>query len=260
MHYYQHHIGDFIKDTSYLTNEETAIYLKLLWLYYDTEQPLPNNIFTLSVKTNCRNNETALKGILEMFFLLKDDSFWHHTRCDTEIAHYHSMLNSASKAGKASAAKRAANKTSTNMQQLFNNRLTDVQLTNNHKPITNNHIKTIPIPEGMNVVVWADYLALRNKQKKPLTETALKGLQREADKAKKPLVDVLQICCERGWIGFKSEWVEESGQSVKPNNQSWRTNDGLMMAKALELGLTTVGLQRYDIINKIDATLRSRGL
>ena len=33
-----------------------------------------------------------------------------------------------------------------------------------------------------------------------------------------------------------------------------------MMAKAQELGLHTIGLQRYEIVNKIDATLRSRGL
>jgi hypothetical protein len=85
-------------------------------------------------------------------------------------------------------------------------------------------------------------------------------LQREADKAKIPLVDALQICCERGWVGFKAEWIAESTQAAKPNNQAWRTNDVLMMAKAMELGLHTVGLQRYDIVNKIDATLRSRGL
>jgi uncharacterized protein YdaU (DUF1376 family) len=49
MHYYQHHIGDFIKDTSFLTNEEVGIYLKLLWIYYDTEKPLPNSLFELSM-------------------------------------------------------------------------------------------------------------------------------------------------------------------------------------------------------------------
>jgi uncharacterized protein YdaU (DUF1376 family) len=137
MHYYQHHIGDFIKDTSFLTNEEVGIYLKLLWIYYDTEKPLPNSLFELSMKVNAREQQDALKGILEMFFQLIDDS-WHHTRCDKEIANYQQQIDTASKAGKASAAKRAMNKNTTNDEQTFNERSTDVQPTNNHKPITIN--------------------------------------------------------------------------------------------------------------------------
>jgi len=141
MHYYQHHIGDFIKDTSFLTNEEVGIYLKLLWLYYDTEEPLPNSMFDLSMKVNAREQQDALLGILNMFFILKDDK-WHHTRCDKEISHYHQLIDTASKAGKASAAKRAMNKKSTGVQRAFESSTTDVQPTNNQEPITNNHIKT----------------------------------------------------------------------------------------------------------------------
>jgi uncharacterized protein YdaU (DUF1376 family) len=40
MHYYQHHIGDFIKATSRLTDGQAMAYLRLLWMYYDTEKPL----------------------------------------------------------------------------------------------------------------------------------------------------------------------------------------------------------------------------
>ena len=132
MHYYQHHIGDFIKDTSYLTNEEVGIYLKLLWIYYDTEQPLPNDLFVLSMKVNARDNEPAVKGILEMFFELSASDVWIHHRCNREIEQYQALLNNASKAGRASAEKRALAK------QTFNDRSTDVQLTMNHEPGTNN--------------------------------------------------------------------------------------------------------------------------
>ena len=140
MHYYQHHIGDFIKDTSFLTNEEVGIYMKLLWLYYDTEKPLPNSLHELSMKVNGRDKEQAISGLLGMFFTLEEGS-WHHKRCDREIAHYHQQLEAASKAGKASAAKRALNKRSTDVQQPFNDRSTTVQPTNNQQPITNNHSK-----------------------------------------------------------------------------------------------------------------------
>ena len=141
MHYYQHHIGDFIKDTSFLTNEEIGIYLKLLWIYYDTEKPLPNNLFELSMKTRTRDNTEMLSGLLEMFFSFNTaEDCWHHNRCDNEIQNYKQQLTIASKAGKASALKRALNKNPTGVQQAFNDGSTDVQPTNNHKPITNNQL------------------------------------------------------------------------------------------------------------------------
>jgi uncharacterized protein YdaU (DUF1376 family) len=137
MHYYQHHIGDFIKDTSFLTNEEVGIYLKLLWLYYDSETPLPNSLLDLSMKVNAREQKDSLLGILNMFFVFKDDC-WHHNRCDKEISHYHQQLTTASKAGKASALKRALNKDSTGVQRALDSCSTGVQPTSNHEPITNN--------------------------------------------------------------------------------------------------------------------------
>jgi len=142
MHYYQHHIGDFIKDTSFLTNEEIGIYLKLIWLYYDSEKPLPNNLFELGMKTGTRDNTEMLSGLLEMFFSFHSiEDCWHHNRCDKEIAHYKQQLTTASKAGKASALKRALNKNPTSVEQTLNERSTEVQPTNNQQPLTKNQEK-----------------------------------------------------------------------------------------------------------------------
>lgn len=139
MHYYQHHIGDFIKDTSFLTNEEVGIYLKLMWLYYDTEKPLPDDLFVLSMKTNARDADHLVLGLLQMYFTLVAGE-WHHVRCDKAISAYHQQLDAASKAGKASADKRKLNDCSTTVQRALNDCSTTVQPTNNHKPITINHI------------------------------------------------------------------------------------------------------------------------
>jgi uncharacterized protein YdaU (DUF1376 family) len=212
MHYYQHHIGDFIKDTSFLTNEEVGIYLKLLWLYYDTEQPLPNSLFELSMKVNARDQQDSLNGILNMFFTLRND-LWHHNRCDKEISHYHQQLTTASKAGKASAAKRALNRNSTGVERALDLRSTDVQPTINQEPITINHkpnkeTAIAVCPVNVEEQVWADFLALRKVKKAPMTVTALAGIMREADKANWSLNRAISECVARGWTGFKAEWVE----------------------------------------------------
>jgi hypothetical protein len=192
---------------------------------------------------------------LHEFFQESDEGFIHN-RCDVEITKYRAKSEQASRAGKASAVARAS-ASLTPVQRSLNQSL----IINQESLIINKESKkTIPIPDGMDVSVWEDYLKVRKAAKKPLTETALKGLTREAEKAKISLKEAIQICCERGWIGFKADWIRESKSAHHNKNEDWRNNDGLMLAKANELGLHTVGLQRYDIINKIDATIRSRGL
>jgi len=190
MHYYQHHIGDFIKDTSFLTNEEVGIYLKLLWIYYDTESPLPDSVFDLSMKVNARDQKDALVGILNMFFKLEDDQ-WHHTRCDKEISFYHQQIDTASKAGKASAAKRAMNKRSTGDEQAFNERSTSVQPTNNHKPITINHKPKVESTRGSRLS--PDFC---------LTEDWTNFCQQERP----------DLNAQKVFASFKDYWVAKAGQ------------------------------------------------
>lgn len=60
---------------------------------------------------------------------------------------------------------------------------------------------------GVDPQVVTDFKALRAKHKAPITKTAIDGILREADKAGTSLEGALRICCERGWRGFKADWV-----------------------------------------------------
>lgn len=57
---------------------------------------------------------------------------------------------------------------------------------------------------------WRDFLSHRVAIKAPITQTAIDGIRREADKAKMTLADALREICARGWRGFKAEWVKKS--------------------------------------------------
>jgi uncharacterized protein YdaU (DUF1376 family) len=209
MHYYQHHIGDFIKDTSFLTNEEVGIYMKMIWIYYDTEEPIPNSLTELSMRVNARGKEDLIKGLLDLFFISSTQG-WHHKRCDKEIEHYRQQLEFASKAGKASAAKRALNKTLSGFKQESNDRSTTVQPTNNQQPLTNNQKKNkfvVVKPENIPEKLWDDFLELRKSKKAPLTERAWNAILRESKKAGLTLEAALEEICERTWVSFKAEWV-----------------------------------------------------
>ncbi len=86
MHFYPHHIGDFIKATARLNDAQCMSYLRLLWVYYDTEKPLPNDPDSLAFEIGAEPKNVAL--ILKHFFTLEADDFWHHSRCDLELAKY----------------------------------------------------------------------------------------------------------------------------------------------------------------------------
>ena len=127
MHYYQHHIGDFIKATARLSDSQSMAYLRLLWMYYDTEKPLKPDTKVLSFQIGATVEETEL--LLESFFWLAENG-WHHTRCDQEIAEYRSFLDKKSNAGKASAERRK-NIRSTGVEQVLDSSATGEQLTTN---------------------------------------------------------------------------------------------------------------------------------
>jgi len=137
MHYYQHHIGDFIKATARLSDTQSMAYLRLLWMYYDSEKPLKPDAKVLAFQIGASVEETEL--LLESFFWLAENG-WHHTRCDQEIAEYRAFLDKKSNAGKASAERRKNNR-STGVEQVLDSSSSDEQLTTNQQPLTNNQSK-----------------------------------------------------------------------------------------------------------------------
>ena len=89
-------------------------------------------------------------------------------------------------------------------------------------------------PESVSEQVWEDFSALRTKRRAPITETALRGIQREAEKAGISLEAALSTCCERGWQGFKAEWYRREKLEQKnaskaeyqlPSNDDWDNFD-----------------------------------
>lgn len=79
-------------------------------------------------------------------------------------------------------------------------------------------VSNVQKPESVSEQVWEDFSALRTKRRAPITETALRGIQREAEKAGISLEAALSTCCERGWQGFKASWYEKdkTEQNVAP--------------------------------------------
>ena len=225
MHYYKFNISDWHLATSHLSLEEEAIYFKLINFYYDSEQYIPLETQTVIRRLRLTNYSELFEQILHEFFTKSDDG-WHHKRCDDEIAKYHAKAKVNKTVGKLGGRPKKTQTVSKNNPQ--------ETLTNNHKPITNNHKLNINTPEGVDTSLFKDYLEVRKAKKAKWTETAYKGLQREADKAKMSLSDVMQMCCERGWAGFKAEWVKE--EVTRHKQLPLVTNEQIEEAYKIECG------------------------
>lgn len=222
MHYYTFNIGDYASHTKGLELLEDLAYRRILDEYYLGDGPLKGSHELVARQIGMRGHEDAVLFVLQQFFD-QTDSGWVNSRAEREIEAYRSKREKASNAGKASAERR------------FNGRSTDVQPTNNHKPITNNQViekrTSAPLcPEGVSEQVWKDYLAVRKAKRSPITDTALKAIDKEAGKAGWSLEKALSECAARGWIGFKAEWVEKA----KTQNLSFAERDELLRRKKYE--------------------------
>lgn len=71
-------------------------------------------------------------------------------------------------------------------------------------------------PPDVDPKVWADWLQVRKGKRAAVTNTALDGWRREAQKANLSLEAALRIACERGWQSFKAEWLVDGRKSDKP--------------------------------------------
>lgn len=215
MHYYNFHIGDYKSHTHHLSLIEDLAYRRLLDLYYLTEKPIIGDQAARLIGMREHGHEVLC--ILLEFFEETPQGFISK-RADAEIASYKAM----SEGGKKGAEKRWGKVAIGGV--LGGDSIPNQPLiaTNNQEPITNNHKKTKDtyspsahlVSLGADESIVKDWLTLRKAKKAAVTETAINGIVREAKKAMWPLSDVLAKSCERGWTGFKAEWV--AGE-VAPN-------------------------------------------
>ena len=210
MHFYSFNIGDYISHTKHLSNMEDLAYRRLLDLYYLHERTLNEDVAIVARKINMRDNVPEVEVVLEEFFILEVGKGWINPRADEEIEKYQSKVQSAIRAGKASALARS-NARSTTVQP------NKKQETLNNKQETYNN-KTLKRPRNVTKKTWDDFLVHRKNKKAPLTETAFIGIKNEVKKTTISLEEALIMCQARGWQSFKSDWINKEQKSFATTN------------------------------------------
>lgn len=89
MNYYKRHIGDYAKDTSWLTTYQHGVYALLLDWYYASQKPIPVNLTYRIVRARSGPERQAVDEVVAAFFdVTKSPGFAHSKRADLDIAKY----------------------------------------------------------------------------------------------------------------------------------------------------------------------------
>lgn len=155
----------------------------------------------------------AVKFVLSRFFKLNENGQFIQDRILEELFEYQSKADKNKQIAHERETKRKEK--STVRARVVNDSLqishasspNHKPITTNQEPITKNHKPKIQKPDGVLDSTWNDFVILRKEKKAAITETALNGIYREAMKAGMSLEQALRTCCERGWQGFKADWV-----------------------------------------------------
>jgi len=242
LHYYQFNIGDYASHTRHLTVIEDAAYRRLLDFYYLHEKPI--KVHDIARQIGMREYEAEVFSVLDEFFLSTPDGFVN-SRADKEIAHFHSKIEQASKAGKASA------------EQRLNKRSTDVQPTNNQEPITNNHkpIKPPLPPKGeLFDLFWkaypkkvgkdAAYKAFaKRKPDEQLVKTMIASVRKQADTEQWKKDGGQFIPHASTWLN-EGRWQDETEIGAE---QDWR-----LTRKGVESMAERLGLESWNQMCQFD--------
>ncbi|AXT46378.1 hypothetical protein [Chromobacterium rhizoryzae] len=186
--------------------------------------------FIMLLCMRCSNGDVTLQDCEVAFQLRITDEEWSETKsvfiakgfideCNN-ILHWNKRQyvsdSSAERVRKHRESKRSTSKRGCNVTVTPPDTDTDTEVTTGVVTISapiaaekkSRHITTSDLERiGVSKQVAADYLDLRKQKRSKLTQTALDGITKEAFRAGMSLEAALRTCIERGWQGFKSEWV-----------------------------------------------------
>lgn len=205
MHYYPHHIGDFIKDTANLDDHQLATYLRLIWAYYTEEKPFDDDCEGIAFAM--RSDEKTVRLLLKHYFSL-EDGMWFHSRCEREIEIFKGKSEKARNS--ANARWKNANAMRTHSDGNANEPVSDA----NQEPRTKNQEKiknTRPAKAELDAAFEVFWKAYPKKVSK-----------KDAAKAWGKIKPDKHQSIMRGLFNHMSceQWVKDNGQYI-PNAATW---------------------------------------
>jgi len=206
MHYYQHNIADYRKDTTHLSLLEHGVYHQLIDQYYLSEQPIPleeTKLYRL-MSARSEDEKIAIQSVLEDFFIKTEDGYIHK-RCDIEIEAYQTKSERAVVAAKL----RWGKESNATAMQPHTERIPTAMQTINHKPITINH-KPITNKPKTKLLECDEFIQFWNTYPKKV------GRDKALESWNKTRPNIEEVLKALDWQIKSDQWFKNGGQFI-PN-------------------------------------------
>lgn len=218
MNYYQHHIGDFMRDTAHLSPVEECFYRRALDWYYVNEKPLPLDLDQVNryLRAKTKTDRTAIGIVLSDFFK-KTASGFVHSRCEIELEKFRCKKDASRENGKLGGRPKKNNDLQnlgvSDGLELGLNLKTQNNL--NHKPLT---INQEPITSNQYIYTFdLDYVNanLLKSGRKPVDQKYIDQLQPQFELyyANQPMVDNKALVKFVQWI-MRNQDQPQKQQSI----------------------------------------------
>jgi uncharacterized protein YdaU (DUF1376 family) len=232
-------IGDYLGDTAHLTTEQHGAYLLLMLAAWKRGGTIPNEATQLAAITRLPLARWKAHAPLLLAFFEAEGDLLAQGRLVKEYG----IAVAANDAQKANGSKGGRpKKQKPNETHGFDSG--SVRLNPNESPSPSpvkqeqkQDQKTAPdgdLLTGISPEVAKDFKALRAKLRAPITATAMKGISREAAIAGLSLEAALVMCCERGWRGFKADWVGNARAGPTPTQPLGKTAQAINQLQAMK--------------------------
>lgn len=92
MNYFRFHLGDYGNATAHLSWLEDTAYMRLLRVYYTTEQPLPGDLKKIyrMVRADTGPTQAAVRAVLDEFFVVSNEKYLNK-RAEVELKQHTSQ-------------------------------------------------------------------------------------------------------------------------------------------------------------------------
>lgn len=150
VNYYEHHLGDYLRDTAHLSMIEDGAYRRLMDAYYISEAPFPDDKRELMkvCRAVTKPERDAVEYVLKKFFAYDPGSGWSHSRCEREIARYRARQEKAKASADARwSAQRAQSERNANASPEH-----DAGHMRSHDPSNANGMHRAPVPSNQTPV------------------------------------------------------------------------------------------------------------
>jgi uncharacterized protein YdaU (DUF1376 family) len=253
MHYFSFHIGDYAAHTRHLSLIEDLAYRRLLDLYYMTEKPIIAD--TAARLIGMREHGDDVLCVLVEFFEATEEGYINK-RADNEIASFRAMSEGGKKGANKRWNKGGNGDAIATLSPSYDTLNQPPIATVNHEPVTNIStnvdIKDRRAPRfdaqahlvdiGVPPLIAGDWITLRKSKKAPVTQTAISRIEQEAHKAGVSIAEAMATCCQRGWAGFKAEWLDEKRTNGHSYLQAKQESDSITN-KALGLDKIAIAIK-----------------